>query len=165
MDDVDRNLISLFAAEPRVGVLEASRRLGVARGTVQARLDKLASSGVITGWGPDLSPDALGFGVTAFLTLEISQAAGHESVAEQLALIPEVLEAYTITGTGDLWCRVVSRSNSDLQRVIDTVLAINGVQRASTVMALATQVPYRVLPLLDADLAGTTATRVAPSRP
>ncbi|WP_323793095.1 Lrp/AsnC family transcriptional regulator [Nocardioides sp.] len=154
MDDVDRNLITLFADEPRVGVLEASRRLGVARGTVQARLDKLTSSGVITGWGPDLSPDALGFGVTAFLTLEISQAAGHESVAERLAEIPEVLEAYTITGTGDLWCRVVSRSNSDLQRVIDTVLAIDGVQRASTVMALATQVPYRVLPLLDAALRG-----------
>ena len=149
MDEIDRNLISLFADEPRVGVLEASRRLGVARGTVQARLDKLTSSGVITGWGPDLSPEALGFGVTAFLTLEISQAAGHQSVAEHLARTPEVLEAYTITGTGDLWCRVVSRSNSDLQRVIDTVLAIDGVQRASTVMALATQVPYRVLPLLD----------------
>lgn len=149
MDQIDRNVITLFAAEPRVGVLEASRRLGVARGTVQARLDKLTASGVITGWGPDLSPEALGYPVTAFLTLEISQAAGHESVAARLAGIPEVLEAYTITGTGDLWCRVVSRSNADLQRVIDTVLAIDGVLRASTVMALATQVPYRVLPLLD----------------
>lgn len=161
MDDVDHSLITLFAAEPRVGVLEASRRLGVARGTVQARLDKLAASGVITGWGPDLSPEALGFGVTAFLTLEISQATGHESVAAQLAAIPEVLEAYTITGAGDLWCRVVSRSNSDLQRVIDTVLGIDGVQRASTVMALATQVPYRVLPLLEAALRGP-GTRLSP---
>ncbi len=150
MDDLDRTLITLFAREPRVGVLEASRRLGVARGTVQARLDKLTSSGVITGWGPDLSPEAVGYPVTAFLTLEISQSAGHERVAEQLARIPEVLEAYTITGVGDLWCRVVSRSNADLQRVIDRVLAIDGVLRASTVMALATQVPYRVLPLLDA---------------
>jgi DNA-binding Lrp family transcriptional regulator len=150
VDDLDRTLISLYAAEPRVGVLEASRRLGVARGTVQARLDRLESAGVVTGWGPDLSPEALGFPVTAFLTLEISQSAGHDAVAEHLAAIPEVLEAYTITGTGDLWCRVVSRSNADLQRVIDRVVAGGGVQRASTVMALATQVPYRVLPLLDA---------------
>ncbi|QDH10721.1 Lrp/AsnC family transcriptional regulator [Nocardioides dongxiaopingii] len=148
MDDLDRTLINLFAAEPRVGVLEASRRLGVARGTVQARLDRLVASGVVTGWGPDLSPEALGFPVTAFLTLEISQSAGHEAAAGHLASIPEVLEAYTITGVGDLWCRVVSRSNSDLQRVIDRVVAVEGVQRASTVMALATQVPYRVLPLL-----------------
>ena len=60
MDDLDRRVIDLFATDPRVGVLEASRRLGVARGTVQARLDKLTSTGVITAWGPDLSPAALG---------------------------------------------------------------------------------------------------------
>ncbi len=148
MDDLDRTLIDLFADEPRVGVLEASRRLGVARGTVQARLDKLERSGVVTGWGPELSPEALGFPVMAFLTLEIAQGAGHEVVAEHLASIPEVLEVYTITGTGDMWCRVVSRSNSDLQRVIDSVVGCAGINRTSTVMALAAQVPYRVLPLV-----------------
>lgn len=148
MDDLDRKLIDLFATDPRIGVLEASRRLGVARGTVQARLDKLEASRVITGWGPELSTEALGFGVMAFLTLEISQGAGHEVVAEHLATIPEVLEAYTITGSGDMWCRVVSRSNSDLQRVIDRVVGFAGINRTSTVMALATQVPYRVLPLV-----------------
>ena len=56
MDELDATLIHLFAAEPRIGVLEASPRLGVARGTVQARLDKLTAAGVITGWGPDLAP-------------------------------------------------------------------------------------------------------------
>jgi len=153
MDDLDVTLIRLFAEEPRVGVLEASRRLGVARGTVQARLNKLVEAGVIAGWGPDLDPEALGYPVTAFLTLEIRQAAkggGHDTVARHLAAIPEVLEAYTITGAGDMWCRVVARSNNDLQRVIDRVLAGEGIVRSSTVIALATQVPYRVLPLLDA---------------
>jgi DNA-binding Lrp family transcriptional regulator len=148
VDDLDRTMIDLFAQEPRIGVLEASRRLGVARGTVQARIDKLVAAGVITGWGPELSTEALGFPVTAFLTLEITQGKGHDVVAEHLAEIPEVLEAYTITGTGDMWCRVVSRSNSDLQRVIDRVVGYAGIVRTSTVMALATQVPYRVLPLL-----------------
>ncbi|GEP35348.1 AsnC family transcriptional regulator [Nocardioides szechwanensis] len=148
MDDLDRRVIELFADDPRIGVLEASRRLGVARGTVQARVDKLTSSGVITDWGPNLSPEALGYPVTAFLTLEIKQSSGHEAVAEQLAGVPEVLEAYTITGAGDLWCRVVARTNADLQRVIDRVVSLTGVERASTVMALATQVPYRVLPLV-----------------
>ena len=51
-------MIELFAVEPRIGVLEASRRL-VAHGTVQARLDKLAASAVVTGWGP--RPGPLGF--------------------------------------------------------------------------------------------------------
>ena len=150
MDDLDATLIRLFAAEPRVGVLEASRRLGVARGTVQARLDKLTASGVITGWGPDLSPEALGYPVTAFLTLEIRQGSGHQAIARHLETIPEVLEAFTITGAGDMWCRVVAGSNTDLQRVIDAVLSDSGIVRSSTVIALATQVPYRVLPLLDA---------------
>ncbi len=150
MDDLDRTLTTLFATEPKVGVLEASRRLGVARGTVQARLDKLSANGVITGWGPELSPEALGYPVTAFLTLEIAQAAGHDAVAARLADIPEVLEAFTITGAGDLMARVVARSNADLQRVIDRVLSDTAIRRSSTVIALATQVPYRVLPLLEA---------------
>ncbi|KRF07768.1 AsnC family transcriptional regulator [Nocardioides sp. Soil777] len=147
VDDLDRRLIELFATEPRIGVLEASRRLGVARGTAQARLDKLAASGVVTGWGPDLSPEALGFPVMAFLTLEIRQGAGHDAVATHLAGIAEVLEAYTITGAGDMWARVVARSNADLQRVIDRVLAEPGIERCTTVIALATQIPHRVLPL------------------
>ena len=147
MDDLDRRLIELFADEPRIGVLEASRRLGVARGTAQARLDKLAASGVVTGWGPEISPEALGFPVMAFLTLEIRQGSGHDAVATHLAGIAEVLEAYTITGAGDMWARVVARSNADLQRVIDRVLAEPGIERCTTVIALATQIPHRVLPL------------------
>lgn len=147
MDDLDAHVIDLFAAEPRIGVLEASRRLGVARGTVQARLDRLAASGVVTGWGPDLAPEALGFPVMAFLTLEIRQGSGHNAVARHLATIPEVLEAYTITGAGDMWARVVARSNADLQRVIDQVLADRGIDRSTTVIALAAQIEHRVLPL------------------
>ena len=151
MDDLDSHVIELFATEPRIGVLEASRRLGVARGTVQARLDRLATTGVVTGWGPDLSPEALGFPVMAFLTLEIRQDAtahgGHNAIAAHLARIPEVLEAYTITGAGDMWARVVARSNADLQRVIDQVLADRGIERSTTVIALAAQIKHRVLPL------------------
>ncbi len=152
MDALDVTLIDLFAQEPRIGVLEASRRLGVARGTVQARLDKLTASGVVIGWGPELSPEALGFPVTAFLTLEIRQGAGHDAVAAHLAGIPEVLEAFTITGVGDMWCRVVARTNADLQRVIDQVLTHAGIDRSTTVIALATQIPHRVRPLARASL-------------
>jgi len=149
-DDLDVRLVELFREEPRVGVLEASRRLGVARGTVQARLDRMQTRGVITGFGPDIDPSALGFGVTAFVTLEIRQAGGHDPVANGLAAIPEVLELHTITGTGDMLCRVVARTNADLQRVIDAIVEVSGVVRASTVIALDTPLPYRVLPLVRA---------------
>jgi DNA-binding Lrp family transcriptional regulator len=149
VDDLDARIVRLFADEPRVGVLEASRRLGVARGTVQARLDRLGRAGIVRGWGPDLDTEALGFPVMAFATMEIRQGSGHQAVAKHLSAIPEVLEAFTITGTGDMWCRVVARSNADLQRVIDSVVAFDGIVRTSTVIALATQIPHRTLPLLD----------------
>jgi DNA-binding Lrp family transcriptional regulator len=150
IDELDARLIELLSAEPRVGMLEASRRLRVARGTVQARLDRLQSRGVITGYGPDISPAALDHGVMAFVTLEIRQVGGHRPVAHQLAAIAEVLEAHTITGSGDMLCRVVARTNADLQRVIDAMVAVPGVVRTSTVIALDTPVPYRTLPLVRA---------------
>jgi DNA-binding Lrp family transcriptional regulator len=148
IDQLDSRLIELLSAEPRVGVLEASRRLGVARGTVQARLDRLQSRGVITGYGPEIDPAALGHDVTAFVTLEIRQEQGHDPVARRLGEIPEVVEAHTITGAGDMLCRVVARGNAGLQRVIDAIVAVPGVHRTSTVIALDTPVHYRLLPLV-----------------
>ncbi len=154
VDALDARLIALLAAEPRIGVLECSRRLAVARGTVQARLDRLGARGVIRGYGPEINPEALGYGVTAFVTLEIRQSRGHDPVAEHLATIPEVLEVHTISGGGDLLCRVVARSNADLQRVIDRVVADPAIVRASTTIALAEQLRYRTLPLVHAVAAG-----------
>ncbi|GGN78595.1 AsnC family transcriptional regulator [Actinoplanes lobatus] len=148
LDPLDARLISLLAAEPRIGVLELSRRLAVARGTVQARLDKLIARGAIKGFGPEVQPAAIGFGVTSFVTLEIIQRYGHDAVAEHLAEIPEVLEAHTITGGGDILCRIVARSNADLQRVIDQIVGYAGIGRAHTIIALAELIPYRTVPLV-----------------
>jgi DNA-binding Lrp family transcriptional regulator len=154
VDPLDARLIELLSAEPRIGVLEMSRRLGVARGTVQARLDRLQDRGVITGYGPDIDPIALGYAVTAFVTLELRQWGGRDQVAERLALIEEILEAHTITGAGDIVCRVVARTNDDLQRVIDAIVAVPGVVRTSTVIALSSAVAYRTIPLVRAAARG-----------
>lgn len=148
IDRLDAQIVMLFADEPRIGVLEASRRLAVARGTVQARLDRLERSGVVRGWGPELDAEALGYPVTAFITLEIRQGEGHDPVGDHLALIPEVVEAHTVTGPGDLWCRVVARSNTDLQRVLDTVVSYPGIERSATMISLTSQIQHRMLPLV-----------------
>lgn len=147
IDELDGRLITLLAEEPRIGVLEASRRLGVARGTVQARLDRLCSGGVIRGFGPEVDPAALGYPVTAFATLEIRQGLGAD-VRAHLAAVPEVLELHTITGQGDMLCRLVARSTADLQRVIDRVVGFEGITRASTAIVMENPVPYRVVPLV-----------------
>jgi len=145
IDQLDAALLSMLAEDPRPGVLECSRRLGVARGTVQARLDRLRARGVIQGFAPQLDPGALGYPVTAFATLEIYQG---PEVRAHLASVPEVLELHTITGQGDMLCRIVARSNADLQRVIDRVVGFDGIVRAATAIALENPVPYRVLPLV-----------------
>lgn len=147
IDELDARLLRLLSDEPRISVLEVSRRLVVARGTVQARLDKLVARGVIASLAPTLDPGSLGFGVTAFATLEISQGRG-DAVLEHLLRIPEVLEVHKITGPGDLLCRIVARDNGDLQRVIDDVVRDHDIERTSTVISLAAPIPHRVLPLV-----------------
>ena len=147
VDDLDARLLRELDESPRVGVLELSRRLGVARGTVQARLDRLVERGVIATFAPTLDPVALGYLVTAFATLEISQGQG-QAVLAHLRAIPEVLEVHTITGPGDMLCRVVARSNADLQRVLDRVTEFPEIVRTSTVIALSNPVRHRVLPLV-----------------
>lgn len=147
VDGLDGRLIELFARQPWIGVLEASRQLGVARGTVQARLDKLTDRGVITGYGPDVDLAAIGYGVLAFTTIDVVQGRTAETVAA-LSAIPEVLEVHTIAGQGDMLVRLAARSNEHLMDVLNTILASDHVARTSTAIALAEPIGYRTLPLV-----------------
>jgi DNA-binding Lrp family transcriptional regulator len=147
IDDLDARLVRSLTETPRVGVMELARQLGVARGTVQARLDKLQHRGVITGFSPDLDLRRLGYEVLAFITLEIAQGR-LEDVIAHLANIPEVLEAHATTGPGDLHCRVVARTNEHLQHVLNAILRVNGITRTTTQIALTEQLRFRVLPLV-----------------
>jgi DNA-binding Lrp family transcriptional regulator len=149
LDALDGRLITALAERPRAGILELARVLGVTRGTVQARLDRLQTRGIVTGFGPDLDLAAMGYEVEAFTTVELMQGRLGDVVAH-LEAIPEVLEAHSISGPGDLHCRVVARNNAHLQEVLNRVLEVNGIDRTSTVIALSRQVPFRVLPLVAA---------------
>jgi DNA-binding Lrp family transcriptional regulator len=147
IDDLDGRLIRALADHPRAGVLELARLLGVARGTVQARLDKLRSRGVITGFGPDVDLTRVGYEVVAFTSIEIAQGRLADVVAH-LDDIPEVLEVHATTGQGDLHCRVVARTNEHLQQVVNRILEVQGINRTTTVIALSEQIRFRVLPLV-----------------
>ena len=73
IDSLDARLIAALRKFPRVGLLEIARQLGVARGTVQARLAKLEARGVITGHGPEVDPVAMGYAISAFILIELAQ--------------------------------------------------------------------------------------------
>jgi DNA-binding Lrp family transcriptional regulator len=139
MDAVDRTLLSLMPELTRPSVVELARRAGLARGTVQARIDRLIERGVITGFGPRLDLHSLGYTVTAFVSLEISQGNGSELV-NALRDLPEVLEVHKTTGAGDLLVRIVARTNEHLHELLERVLAFDGVERTQTALVLHTSV-------------------------
>lgn len=120
--------------------------VGIARGTLYSRLDRLTEAGVITGYGPDVDARGAGFGVLAFCTLEIQQGT-HDETVHALAAIPEMLEIHTVTGVGDLLCRIVARSNDDLHDILMRVTAVPTVLRSQTQLALATSHQRHVVDL------------------
>lgn len=148
IDALDARLIRALCEIPRAGVMELARQLGVARGTVQARLDKLQQRGIISGFDPDLDLRAMGYEVLAFVGLEIAQGRLFD-VASELGKIPEVLEIHSVTGPGDLHCRVVARTNEHLQEVISRILEVPGIDQTMTQIALTEQLHHRVLPLVE----------------
>ena len=149
LDRLDARLLSTLRRHPRIGLLEISRRLGVARGTVTARLSKLQARGVVTGFGPDLEPAEMGFPVLAFVFLEIAQGRLDEAVAD-LRAVPEVLEAHGVTGTQDLLCRVVARDNGHLQEVLNAMVRHPEVRRSTSYISMSRQIAYRIEPQLEA---------------
>lgn len=147
IDDLDARLIGLLRAVPNLPVIEMARRLDVARGTVQARLDRLIARGVIIGFGPDLDATAAGFGVLAFTTLEIAQGSD-DQIVRGIEAIAEVLEVHAVTGPGDLHLRVVARSNDHLHDVLQRILALPGITRTETQLALHTPIARSVADLV-----------------
>ena len=146
-DSLDRALLQALEEHPRAGDLELSRITKVARATVQSRLARLADAGVIAGWGPSVDVAAAGFGVQAFVSLEIAQVA-LEDLRAELEANPHVLEAYTTTGTSDALCKVAARSHEELQEVLLALTRSPVVVRSTSVVALTVLVPRRTAPLL-----------------
>jgi DNA-binding Lrp family transcriptional regulator len=147
LDDIDFRLLKALEASPRAGMLALARDVGVARNTAQARLDRLLAAGVITGFGPEVDLRRVGYAVSAFVNLQISQGRGR-SVGEALVAVPEVIEAWMTTGPSDLICWMVARDNDHLGELIATLLEIPGVTRTTTSLMLATPIPSRKLNLV-----------------
>jgi DNA-binding Lrp family transcriptional regulator len=149
IDELDARLIEALRENPRIGLLEVARRLGVARGTVQARLAKLESRGVVTGHGPEVDPAALGYPISAFVLLELTQGRLAEA-AEVLEAVPEVIEADAISGPQDVMCRIVARDTEHLQDIVNEMLSSPAIRRSTSHIVLSRQVPPRTAPLVRA---------------
>jgi DNA-binding Lrp family transcriptional regulator len=147
IDQLDGRLIEALRADPRVGLLEIARRVGVARGTVQARMSKLEARGVITGYGPEIEPSAMGYPIAAFVFVELNQGRLEEATDAARA-VPEVLEVDAISGAQDLICRIVARDTEHLQEIVNGLVASEAIQRCTSHIVLSRQVSPRTGPLV-----------------
>jgi DNA-binding Lrp family transcriptional regulator len=155
MDATDARLLLVLAEDPRASVMALSQRLGLARNTVQARLTRLESSGALAPLDRRVRPEALGYRLGAYVTVQVTQRSLAD-VSDGLAHIPEVLEVTGLSGVADLLVQVAAKDADDLWRITEQVLAIPGVQRIDTALAMRRFVDHRLTPLLER-AAGDTA--------
>ncbi|NQX13958.1 Lrp/AsnC family transcriptional regulator [Microbacteriaceae bacterium VKM Ac-2855] len=148
IDPLDARLLLALDDDPEATVLSLARRLGVARNTVHARLGRLSKSGSLRAFGRRIDPAALGYPLTAFVSIEISQSNGDRALAG-LREIREVVEVHATTGGADFLVRVVARSTEDLHRTTNRMLTIEGVMRTNTAISLVEVMPTRIRPLLE----------------
>jgi DNA-binding Lrp family transcriptional regulator len=148
IDATDARLLLALAADPRATVISLAESVGVSRNTVQARLARFDTSHVLGPIDPRIDPAALGYSLTAFIDILVTQRL-LGPVATALAGIPEVIEVIGLSGETDLLVRVVARDADDLYRVAGQILSTEGVERTETSLAMRRLVDYRVTPLLE----------------
>ncbi|GLI25844.1 AsnC family transcriptional regulator [Agromyces rhizosphaerae] len=148
LDAVDRQLLTALAADPRATVVALAERLGMSRNTVQARMARLEREGAFLSFDRAIDPEPLGYPLEAFIAVHVRQKRLAE-VVDAIAGIPEVVQAHGLSGAVDLLVRVVCRDAHDLFRIDGLILAIDGVERTETSLAMGELIPYRLGPLLD----------------
>ncbi|WP_181783595.1 Lrp/AsnC family transcriptional regulator [Pseudonocardia pini] len=147
IDGIDARLLRALVANPRGTALALAEAAGLSRNTVQTRLARLEERGVLRSEERRIDPAALGYPLTAYVTVTVVQRR-LTPVADALAAVPEVLEVLGMTGEGDLLVQAVARDADDLYRIAGRLLAIDGVERTTTSLVMRRLVDHRVTQLL-----------------
>lgn len=135
MDDTDRQLLGLLRDNARLPVASLAKALGVSRGTVQNRIDRLMDRGVIQGFTVKAKPESEGQRVRAVMSLGI-EGERSDHVLAVLRGYPEVSAVHSTNGR---WDMVVELSANNLQafdRVLHRIRQINGVSGSETSLLL-----------------------------
>lgn len=146
-DRVDLDLIAALTADPRATIVALAEKLGLSRNTIQARLARLEQTGVFLSYERSLSTEVLGFPLEAFISIGLRQME-LPRITSELARIPEIVQVHGLSGSVDLLARVACR---DARHLFDTdarILAIEGVERTETALAMGEVIPYRLTGLI-----------------
>jgi len=139
VDDLDKTLIRELANDARTSVSTLARRLGLARTTVQARLEKLERSGVIAGYTVRLGETTRLNRIKATVLIQFDPRTGPHTV-QRLKSMPEVEVAHTASGRVDLVLQLATPNTERLDMVLDEIGAIKGVQSSESLIHLSTKI-------------------------
>ena len=137
MDDIDRQLIAILREDARTAVATLAKRLGVSRGTVQNRIDRMAREGAILGFTLRLPPETDAHRVRAVMAIAIE---GERSSAVMAALkgFPEIEAVHTTNGRWDLMAELNAESLAAFSAALDGIRQIKGIATTETSILLAT---------------------------
>lgn len=143
LDELDRNIISLLGADARMSVATLARRLKVARSTVQTRLERLETTGMIAGYTLKLGEAAREGRLRASVLVTIEPRA-QAGILIRLKNIPEVERVYTTSGRFDLLMQVAAPNTRALDDVLDQIGALTGVKSSESLIHLSTRLDRAV---------------------
>ncbi|KEP69516.1 AsnC family transcriptional regulator [Thioclava dalianensis] len=138
MDELDQKIVGLLAGDARMSLAMLARRLHIARSTVQARLERLETQGVIAGYTIKLGDAAEAGRLRATAMLEIDLRV-QPAILQKLRSLPEVERIITCSGRIDLMLQLATRSTQQLDAVLDLIGEIPGVQNTESLIHLTTK--------------------------
>jgi len=136
MDDLDHRLIALLRTDARASLSQLAKALGVSRGTVQNRLDKLIASDVILGFTVRLKNAATPDRIRAIMMVEVS-GKNSRRVAHELRGLPQIHALYSTNGPFDLIAEKECANREEFDRLLSSVRTIEGIARSETSLLLA----------------------------
>lgn len=137
LDDTDRRILALLAADARLSQRALARELRMSPPAIGERLARLERAGVIRGYRVDIDWAALGY-VTGYLAVTAMEGADQSEIMRSLHQEPEVQEVAVITGSMDMLARLRVRDYAHLRQfLLERVWQMSGIQRTETFLSLA----------------------------
>jgi len=138
IDATDQQLLALLRENARAPVTELARKLGLARTTVQARIDRLETTGVIAGYTLRTSAATRAHLIATVLVKVEPRST--PAVLDRLRSLPGVQIAHTTSGRFDLLVQVTADSTSALDTTLDRIGEARGVQSSESLIHLSTKI-------------------------
>ncbi|KAA0021476.1 Lrp/AsnC family transcriptional regulator [Antrihabitans cavernicola] len=141
IDSVDRQIVAQLERNARASFAAIGNDVGLSAPAVKRRVDRLLDAGVITGFRATVDANALGHGVEAFVELYTSGRTSAIEIARVVARIPEVQDAYTVTGDANALLRVRTSDTAHLERTLEELRTDPAVLQTKSCVVLSRLLP------------------------